>query len=114
MAARGQNYRFAVGQPSPHGRRRAWRDVSAAERHYHHTIVLGAGKVQQTTVVTYHDGNQRNSSRQPSNLEQRATGAPGALVNALQDALSPFGVNLTSDGPWTPDKVLALIPADRA
>lgn len=44
--------------------------------------------------------------------EGGATGAPGALVNALQDALSCFGVHLTSDGPWTPDKVLSVIPVD--
>jgi carbon-monoxide dehydrogenase large subunit len=44
--------------------------------------------------------------------EGGATGAPGALVNALQDALAPFGVTLTSDGPWTPERVLALIPAE--
>jgi carbon-monoxide dehydrogenase large subunit len=46
--------------------------------------------------------------------EGGATGAPGALVGALQDALSVFGVNLTSDGPWTPDKVLALVPFEEA
>ncbi|MCW0214812.1 MAG: xanthine dehydrogenase family protein molybdopterin-binding subunit [Pseudonocardia sp.] len=45
--------------------------------------------------------------------EGGATGAPGALVNALQDALVPFGVTLTSDGPWTPEKVLALIPEEQ-
>jgi carbon-monoxide dehydrogenase large subunit len=44
--------------------------------------------------------------------EGGATGAPGALVNALQDALSSFGVTLASDGPWTPERVLALIPAE--
>ena len=46
--------------------------------------------------------------------EGGATGAPGALVNALADALAPFGVHLTSDGPWTPDRVLALIPEEQA
>ncbi|MCW2583450.1 MAG: Xanthine dehydrogenase, molybdenum binding subunit apoprotein [Klenkia sp.] len=44
--------------------------------------------------------------------EGGATGAPGALVNALQDALSVFGVHLTVDGPWTPDRVLDLVPED--
>jgi carbon-monoxide dehydrogenase large subunit len=44
--------------------------------------------------------------------EGGATGAPGALVGALQDALSTFGVNLTSDGPYTPDRVLALVPLE--
>lgn len=46
--------------------------------------------------------------------EGGATGAPGALVNALADALVPFGAHLTSDGPWTPDRVLALIPEEQA
>ena len=46
--------------------------------------------------------------------EGGATGAPGALVNALQDALAPFGVRLTSDGPWTPERVLALVPEEAA
>jgi carbon-monoxide dehydrogenase large subunit len=44
--------------------------------------------------------------------EGGATGAPGALVNALQDALASFGVTLASDGPWTPERVLALIPME--
>jgi hypothetical protein len=34
------------------------------------------------------------------------------LVNALQDALASFGVTLASDGPWTPERVLALIPME--
>ena len=39
------------------------------------------------------------------------TGAPAALVNALEDALSPFGVRLNDDGPFTPSRVLALLKA---
>jgi carbon-monoxide dehydrogenase large subunit len=38
--------------------------------------------------------------------EGGASGAPGALVNALSDALRPLGVSLTSDGPWTPENLL--------
>jgi carbon-monoxide dehydrogenase large subunit len=37
------------------------------------------------------------------------TGAPAALVNALEDALAPFGVRLNDDGPFTPSRVLELI-----
>jgi carbon-monoxide dehydrogenase large subunit len=37
------------------------------------------------------------------------TGAPGALVNALEDALAPFGIKLNDDGPFTPSKLLALL-----
>ncbi|MDT7670608.1 MAG: aerobic carbon-monoxide dehydrogenase large subunit [Pseudonocardiales bacterium] len=39
--------------------------------------------------------------------EGGASGSPGALVNALADAL---GVTLCSDGPWTPERVLELLP----
>jgi carbon-monoxide dehydrogenase large subunit len=37
------------------------------------------------------------------------TGAPAALVNALADALAPFGVRLNDDGPFTPARVLELM-----
>jgi carbon-monoxide dehydrogenase large subunit len=37
------------------------------------------------------------------------TGAPAALVNAIEDALAPFGVKLNDDGPYTPSKVLAIL-----
>lgn len=41
--------------------------------------------------------------------EGGASGAPGAVVNAISDALAPLGVSLTSDGPWTPENVIAEI-----
>ncbi|WP_416954409.1 xanthine dehydrogenase family protein molybdopterin-binding subunit [Nocardioides sp. T5] len=41
--------------------------------------------------------------------EGGASGAPGALVNAISDALAPLGVSLRSDGPWTPENVIAEI-----
>jgi carbon-monoxide dehydrogenase large subunit len=41
--------------------------------------------------------------------EGGAVGSPGAIVNALADALAPLGVTLTSDGPYTPARVLGLI-----
>ncbi|TSD64201.1 xanthine dehydrogenase family protein molybdopterin-binding subunit [Aeromicrobium piscarium] len=41
--------------------------------------------------------------------EGGAAGAPGALVNAISDALSPLGVSLKSDGPWTPENLLGQI-----
>ena len=41
--------------------------------------------------------------------EGGASGAPGALVNAISDALAPLGVSLRSDGPWTPENTLAEI-----
>lgn len=41
--------------------------------------------------------------------EGGATGAPGAVVNALADALAPLGVHLTTDGPYLPSRLLALI-----
>ncbi|HZZ58744.1 MAG TPA: xanthine dehydrogenase family protein molybdopterin-binding subunit [Opitutaceae bacterium] len=37
------------------------------------------------------------------------TGAPGALVGAIEDALKPFGVRINDDGPFTPSRVLALV-----
>jgi carbon-monoxide dehydrogenase large subunit len=37
------------------------------------------------------------------------TGAPAALVNALEDALAPFGARLNDDGPFTPSRVLELV-----
>jgi carbon-monoxide dehydrogenase large subunit len=42
--------------------------------------------------------------------EGGASGSPGALVNALADAL---GVTLCSDGPWTPERVLELLPENQ-
>jgi carbon-monoxide dehydrogenase large subunit len=41
--------------------------------------------------------------------EGGTTGAPAALVNALEDALAPFGVRLNDDGPFTPSRVLELL-----
>jgi len=45
--------------------------------------------------------------------EGGATGAPGAIVNAIADALAPLGVHLTTDGPYSPSRVLALIQEAR-
>lgn len=41
--------------------------------------------------------------------EGGAVGVPGCLVNAIADALLPFGVHLTFDGPYSPSTVLELI-----
>lgn len=41
--------------------------------------------------------------------EGGAVGSPGAIVNALADALSPFGVHLTDDGPYSPSRLRDLI-----
>jgi aerobic carbon-monoxide dehydrogenase large subunit len=46
--------------------------------------------------------------------EGGASGAPGAIVNAISDALAPFGVSLRSDGPWTPENVIAEIVGARS
>ena len=45
--------------------------------------------------------------------EGGAIGAPAAIVNAVSDALSPLGVQVT-DQPLSPDRILALIDAARA
>jgi carbon-monoxide dehydrogenase large subunit len=45
--------------------------------------------------------------------EGGAVGSPGALVNAIDDALAPLGVTLTTDGPYSPSRVLELIDAAR-
>ncbi len=45
--------------------------------------------------------------------EGGATGSPGALVNAIEDALLPFGVRINDDGPFTPTRVLELLKAAR-
>jgi len=44
--------------------------------------------------------------------EGGAIGAPAAAVNAVSDALSPFGIIVT-DQPLSPDRLLALIDAAR-
>ena len=44
--------------------------------------------------------------------EGGAIGAPAAVINAVADALSPFGVTITSQ-PLTPPVVLALISQSR-
>jgi carbon-monoxide dehydrogenase large subunit len=41
--------------------------------------------------------------------EGGATGAPGAVGNAIADALATLGVGVTNDGPFSPARVLALI-----
>lgn len=43
--------------------------------------------------------------------EGGAVGSPGALVNAISDALSPLGVRLNDDGPYTPARVHELLNA---
>ncbi len=40
--------------------------------------------------------------------EAGTAGTPGAVMNALNDALSPFDVELT-DMPFTPEKVLRAL-----
>jgi carbon-monoxide dehydrogenase large subunit len=45
--------------------------------------------------------------------EGGATGAPGAVANAIADALSPLGVHLTTDGPFSPSRLLTLIDEAR-
>jgi carbon-monoxide dehydrogenase large subunit len=44
--------------------------------------------------------------------EGGAIGAPAAVVNAVADALSPFGIRVTAQ-PLSPDRVLAMIEAAR-
>jgi carbon-monoxide dehydrogenase large subunit len=44
--------------------------------------------------------------------EGGAIGAPAAIINAVADALSPFGVNITAQ-PLTPPAVLELIASSR-
>jgi carbon-monoxide dehydrogenase large subunit len=46
--------------------------------------------------------------------EGGAVGSPGAIVNAIADALAPLGVRLTTDGPYSPSRVLELIDGARA
>jgi len=41
--------------------------------------------------------------------EGGATGSPAAVVNAIADALSPLGVRLNDDGPYSPAKVYELL-----
>lgn len=41
--------------------------------------------------------------------EGGAVGSPATIVNAIGDALLPFGITLTSDGPYSPVRVLELI-----
>ena len=41
--------------------------------------------------------------------EGGAVGSPGAIVNAIDDALTPFGVTLTSSGPYSPARVLEIL-----
>jgi aerobic carbon-monoxide dehydrogenase large subunit len=45
--------------------------------------------------------------------EGGAIGAPPAVINAVADALSPFGVTIT-DQPLTPSRILALLDAARS
>jgi carbon-monoxide dehydrogenase large subunit len=44
--------------------------------------------------------------------EAGTAGAPAAVMNAINDALSPFGVRLTSQ-PITPEKILRALRAAR-
>jgi carbon-monoxide dehydrogenase large subunit len=44
--------------------------------------------------------------------EGGAIGAPPAVMNAVADALAPFGVTITEQ-PLTPDRILALLDAAR-
>jgi carbon-monoxide dehydrogenase large subunit len=45
--------------------------------------------------------------------EGGATGSPAALVNAIEDALRPFGIQLNDDGPYTPSRVMELLEEAR-
>ena len=45
--------------------------------------------------------------------EGGAIGAPPAVVNAVADALAPFGARVT-DLPLTPDRILELLRRGRA
>lgn len=45
--------------------------------------------------------------------EAGTAGAPAAVMNAINDALSPFGVTLTQM-PFTPDRILSALQAERA
>ena len=46
--------------------------------------------------------------------EGGAVGSPGAIVNAIADALAPLGVTLTDDGPYSPSRVLEIIDSARS
>jgi carbon-monoxide dehydrogenase large subunit len=37
------------------------------------------------------------------------TGAPAALINAIEDALSPWGIEFNDSGPFTPSRILELL-----
>jgi aerobic carbon-monoxide dehydrogenase large subunit len=41
--------------------------------------------------------------------EGGTTGSVAAVANAVADALAPLGINVTSDGPFTPPNLLRLI-----
>ena len=43
--------------------------------------------------------------------EGGAVGSPGAIANAIADALSPLGVRVTDDGPFSPSRILTMIKA---
>jgi aerobic carbon-monoxide dehydrogenase large subunit len=37
------------------------------------------------------------------------TGTPAALINAIEDALQPHGIEINDSGPFTPPRILALL-----
>jgi carbon-monoxide dehydrogenase large subunit len=41
--------------------------------------------------------------------EAGTAGAPGSIMNAINDALSPLGANPLTDMPFTPDKILRAL-----
>jgi carbon-monoxide dehydrogenase large subunit len=89
----------------------------------------GAGQPLATTLMDYliptagdvpwvdQDHLNALSPRNPLGIkgigEGGAIGPPAAIANAVEDALSPFGVVVT-EIPLTPERVLALIRKARA
>ena len=41
------------------------------------------------------------------------TGTPAALINAIEDALLPHGIEINDSGPFTPPRILALLAGGR-
>jgi carbon-monoxide dehydrogenase large subunit len=41
------------------------------------------------------------------------TGTPAALINAIEDALQPHGIEINDSGPFTPPRILALLGSGR-
>jgi carbon-monoxide dehydrogenase large subunit len=69
-----------------------------------------------TEVPTIEYGHVETPSKGPGGYkgvgEGGAIGAPPAVVNAVADALAPFGVRVT-ELPVTPDRILSLLEGRR-